>query len=98
MQYVERPPVNSQPPPVLRLRSGSGAALITATVLARDYPSAMLVPIGLCGVAAAVLAMYVPGTRIAGPRFAAPAPTHGCALPNVAGADCILAIQTSEAS
>jgi hypothetical protein len=42
----------------------------------------MVVLAAVCAVAAAVSAMFVRDTRIAGPSFAPPAPYHGCALPD----------------
>ena len=80
------------------LRSATGAALIAATVLASitglragdglagtlvsGYRPAMIVLAGLAVAAAAVSAVYVRDTRVAGPSFAPPAPFHGCALPD----------------
>jgi hypothetical protein len=42
----------------------------------------MIVLAGLCLVAAVISAIYVRDSRTAVPAFAAPAPYHGCALPD----------------
>jgi EmrB/QacA subfamily drug resistance transporter len=52
-----------------------------AAALGSGYRPAMMVLAGLCVVAAAISAVFVRDARTAGPRFAPPAPYHGCALP-----------------
>ena len=53
-----------------------------APALATGYRPAMIVLAVVCAVAAAVSAVFVQDSRIAGPSFAPPAPYHGCALPD----------------
>lgn len=50
--------------------------------LVHGYGLAMAFLTGLCVVAAAISAIFVRDTCAAGPRFALPAPYHGCALPD----------------
>ena len=51
------------------------------------YRPAMIILAACCLVAAVVSAIFVQDTRTAGPRFAPPAPFHGCALPDVVAAE-----------
>lgn len=60
----------------------AGGSLMAA--LARGYQPAMVILTGLCVVAAVISAVFVRDTRTPGPRFAPPAPYHGCALPDAA--------------
>jgi EmrB/QacA subfamily drug resistance transporter len=74
-----------------------GAAIMTALVpvligvqagrdlaeaLVGGYRPAMIALTGLCVAAAVLSAIYVRDCRVAGPAFAAPAPYHGCVLPD----------------
>jgi len=65
-------------PVLIGVRAGGGLA----ETLVSGYRPAMIVLAGLAVAAAAVSAVYVRGTRVAGPSFAPPAPFHGCALPD----------------
>jgi hypothetical protein len=60
----------------------------------------MIILAGLCLVAAVISAVFVHDSRVAGPRFAAPAPYHGCALPDMGTAEHPVATtaRTSETS
>jgi hypothetical protein len=73
---------------------GLDAALVSG------YRPAMAVLTGLCVVAAAISAVFVRDCRTAPPRFAAPAPYHGCALPHTGTGDRVLTptARTSEPS
>jgi MFS family permease len=67
-------------PALIGVQSGNS---LTAA-LAGGYEPAMVILSGLCVLAAAISAIFVQDTRTPGPRFAPPAPYHGCALPDVA--------------
>ncbi len=53
-----------------------------AEALVGGYRPAMIALTGLCVAAAVLSAIYVRDCRGAGPAFAAPAPYHGCVLPD----------------
>jgi MFS family permease len=63
---------------------GVQAGRTLAEALVNGYRPAMVVLAAMCVVAAAVSGIFVEDTRTAGPRFAPPAPFHGCALPEIA--------------
>jgi MFS family permease len=65
-------------PVLIGVQAGRG---LTEALL-HGYRPAMLVLTGLCVLAAVISAIYVQDCRTAGPAFAAPAPYHGCALPD----------------
>jgi MFS family permease len=69
-------------PALIGVSAGRGLADAVGT----GFRTAMIVLSGLCVLAAGISAVYVRGTRPAVPRFAAPAPYHGCALPDTGGA------------
>ena len=59
---------------------GGGATL--ANALADGYQPAMIAIGGMCVAAAVIAGLFVSDDRTAAPRLAAPAPFHGCALPD----------------
>ena len=59
---------------------GGGATLGHA--LADGYQPAMIAIGGMCVAAAVIAGLFVSDDRTAAPRLAAPAPFHGCALPD----------------
>jgi hypothetical protein len=63
---------------------GVEAGRTLADALGNGYRLAMIILAACCVVAAVVSGIFVQDTRTAGPRFAPPAPFHGCALPDVA--------------
>lgn len=65
-------------PVLIGVQTGRGLT----EALAHGYRPAMIVLAALCGVAAVISAIYVQDGRHAGSAFAAPAPYHGCALPD----------------
>jgi EmrB/QacA subfamily drug resistance transporter len=83
-------------PVLIGVRAGDGLA----GTLASGYRPAMIVLAGLALAAAAVSAVYVRDTRVAGPSFAPPAPFHGCALPHprpgVTSAPTLTTVQRTE--
>jgi hypothetical protein len=58
----------------------AGRSLAEAGI--QGYRPAMLVLSGLCVLAAVISGIFVRSSRTAPPRFAPPAPYHGCALPD----------------
>jgi EmrB/QacA subfamily drug resistance transporter len=61
---------------------GVRAGMDLTAALAGGYEGAMLALAAVCGLAALVTALFVTDERRTGaPRFAPPAPGHGCALP-----------------
>ena len=65
-------------PALIGARAGYGLA----EALTNGYRPAMDVLTGLCVLAAVISGIFVRDSRTAPPRFAPPAPYHGCALPN----------------
>jgi EmrB/QacA subfamily drug resistance transporter len=65
-------------PALIGVQAGRGLA----EALMHGYRPAMTVLTVLCVVAAVISAVFVRDTRTAPPRFAPPAPYHGCALPD----------------
>ena len=61
---------------------GVGAGRGLEEAIGPGYRTAMIVLTGLCVLAAAMSWAFVRDSRTAGPRFAPPAPYHGCALPD----------------
>jgi hypothetical protein len=65
-------------PVLIGVRADQGLA----AALANGFRPAMIVLTVLCVVAAAISAVFVRDGHTAPTRFAAPAPFHGCALPD----------------
>jgi len=66
-----------------------------AAALADGYRTAMVVLTGLCVVAAVICAVFVRDGKEAPTRFAAPAPYHGCALPDTCPPDRVRTVTTT---
>jgi EmrB/QacA subfamily drug resistance transporter len=77
---------------------GVRAGRTLAAALVNGYRPAMIVLAGLCVVAAVVSGIFVEDSRTAGPRFAPPAPFHGCALPDVAEGRALASTGAGDAS
>ena len=68
--------------------------------LMHGYRQSMFVLSGLCIVAAVISGIFVRSSRISPPRFAPPAPYHGCAMPDTGTGERLRAatVRTSEPS